>query len=135
MIHKTIQGIAAVAAILVLSTAFGRGSVPVINVVGAPIPQGPATTMESIEKAMVRAGGTLGWQMTPKGPGRMEGVINVRNKHHATVGITYDMKAYNITYLSSVNLNYSEADKTIHPNYNSWVMNLDKAIQAQARAL
>ncbi len=135
MIHKAIQGIAALAAVLVLSTAFGRSSLPVINVQGAPIPQGPATTMENIEKAMLRAGGTLGWQMTPKGRGNMEAVINVRNKHHASVGITYDLKTYNISYLSSVNLNYSEADKTIHPNYNSWVQNLDKAIQAQLRAL
>ena len=132
MIHKAIQGIAAVAAVLLL-TAFGSGA-PIRNIVNAPIPPNPAATMENIEKAMIRAGGTLGWKMTPKGPGNVEGVLDIR-KHQAIIDITYDTKTYSVTYRTSTNLDYNEANKTIHSNYNGWIQNLDRAIQANVRTL
>ena len=132
MIHKAIQGIAAVAAVLLL-TAFGAGA-PIRNIVNAPIPPNPAATMENLEKAMIRAGGALGWKMTPKGPGKIEGVLDIR-KHQAIVDISYDTKAYSVTYRTSTNLDYNEVTKTIHSNYNGWIQNLDKGIRAQVTTL
>jgi len=132
MINKAIQGIAAVAAVLLL-TAFGAGA-PIRNIVNAPIPPNPAATMENLEKAMIRAGGALGWKMTPKGPGKIEGVLDIR-KHQAIVDITYDTKAYSVTYRTSTNLDYNEVTKTIHSNYNGWIQNLDKGIRAQVTTL
>ena len=132
MIRKIFTSFAAVAVFLLL-TGFGAGA-PVRNVQSAQIPPNPAATMENIEKAIIRAGMTLGWQMNPKGPGLVEGILNLR-KHQAIVDITYDSKTFNITYKNSVNLDYRENDKTIHSNYNGWIENLEKGIRAQVTVL
>ena len=61
-------------------------------------------------------------------PGKLTGEIDVRNKHRATVEINYDKNNYSIVYVKSVGL---ESDgTTIHQNYNRWVANLEKAINA-----
>lgn len=132
MIRRLLQGFAAVAAIVLL-TGFGAGT-PIFNVVAAPIPPNPAATLENIEKAVMRAGLTLGWQMAPKGPGRVEGILNLR-RHQAIVDITFDTKSFNITYRDSTNLDYRATDKTIHSNYNGWIQNLEKGIRAQVTVL
>ena len=90
--------------------------------------------MENIEKAVLRAGLTLGWQIVPKGPGRAEGVLVLR-RHRAVVDISYDTKSFSINYKDSVNLDYRETDKTIHSNYNGWIQNLEKGIRAQVTVL
>jgi hypothetical protein len=132
MIRKTIQSVAAIAVVLLLM-GFGAGT-PIRNVIDAPIPPHPAATMENLEKAVVRAGLTLGWRMTPKGPGKVEGVLDIR-KHQAIIDVTFDTKTYSITYRDSTNLDYKPENKTIHSNYNGWIQNLDKAIRAQVSVL
>jgi hypothetical protein len=102
---------------------------PVANVRNAPINASkPNPTLDEIGKAITRAGAGLGWQMTPKAPGNMEGRLALRT-HVAVVDISYDRKSYNIVYKDSTNLDYNGTD--IHKNYNGWVQNLDKAIQVQ----
>lgn len=120
-------------ATFVFLTGFGAGA-PIRDVQSAPIPANPAATLENIEKAITRAGLTLGWQIAPKAPGQIEGVLLLR-KHKAVVDITYDTKFYNIKYKDSVNLDYRAEDKTIHSNYNGWIQNLDKGIRAQVTVL
>ena len=132
MIRRKLQGWAAVAA-FVLLTAFGAGT-PIVNIQDAAIPPQPEATLENIEKAIIRAGRTLGWQITPMGPGRAEGVLVLRT-HRAVVDITYDTKSFSINYKDSVNLSYDASDKTIHSNYNGWIRNLEKAIRAQVSVL
>lgn len=132
MNRRMFKSFAAVAVFLLL-TGFGAGA-PIYNVLSAPIPPSPAATMENIEKAVMRAGLTLGWQIAPKGPGRLEGVLKVRT-HQAVVDITYDTKSFNINYKDSVNLDYREKDRTIHSNYNGWIQNLEKGIRAQVTVL
>ena len=128
----TLQGAAAIVA-FVLLTAFGPGT-PVVNIQSAAIPPHPAATMGNIEKAIVRAGLTLGWQITPMGPGKAEGVLVLR-RHRAVVDITYDTTSFSIHYKDSVNLDYDAQEKTIHSNYNGWIRNLEKAIRAQVAVL
>jgi hypothetical protein len=123
---------AAVAAVVLLC-GFGGGT-PIYDVRAAAIPPGPAVSMEAIEKAVIRAGLQLGWQIVPKGPGQIEGVLVLRT-HRAVVDITYDTKAFNIVYKDSVNLSYDAERKTIHSNYNGWIKNLEKAIRVQASVL
>jgi hypothetical protein len=127
-----LQSCAAVAA-FVLLTAFGPGT-PIVNIQSAAIPPQPAATLENIEKAIMRAGLTLGWQITPMGPGRAEGVLVLR-RHRAVVDITYDTRSFSIAYRDSVNLDYDAQEKTIHSNYNGWIRNLEKAIRAQVSVL
>ena len=129
MNRRMFKSIVAVAFCLLL-TGFGAGT-PIYNVQSSPIPPNPAATMENIQKAIVRAGATLGWQIAPKGLGMAEGVLVLRT-HRAVVDITYDTKSFNINYKDSVNLNYNENDKTIHSNYNGWIQNLEKGIRVQA---
>lgn len=104
---------------------------PIQNVIDAPVPSasGRALSNEEIRKAIARAGATLGWQMATNTPGRVTGTLNVR-KHTAVVEIPYSSKSYSINYKSSVNLDEG-SDGTIHNNYNGWVKNLAKGIDAQ----
>jgi len=132
MNRRILKGLAAVAVFLLIA-GFGPGT-PIYNVQSAAIPPSPAVTMESIEKAIMRAGLTLGWQIAPKAPGQIEGVLVLRT-HRAIVDITHDSKAFSITYRDSVNLSYSESDRTIHSNYNGRIRNLEKAIRAQVTVL
>ena len=104
---------------------------------------------EDIKKAIIRAGGGLGWNMSVAEPGLVVGTLYLRS-HMAKVNVTYDLKKYSITYVDSTNLDYESAgaettdpdgttyvNKTeiIHKNYNGWIQNLDRAIQAQFSAL
>jgi hypothetical protein len=132
MMGRRLQSYAAVVA-FVLLTAFGAGT-PIVNIQSAAIPPNPSATLGNIEKAIVRAGLTLGWQITPMGPGKAEGVLVLR-RHRAVVEITYDTTSFSINYKDSVNLDYDAQDKTIHSNYNGWIRNLEKAIRAQVLVL
>ena len=132
MIARRLQVGAAIVAFVLLA-AFGAGT-PIVNIQSAAIPPNPSATMENIGKAILRAGQTLGWQITPMGAGKAEGVLVLR-RHRAVVDITYDTTSFSINYRDSVNLDYDAQDKTIHSNYNGWIRNLEKAIRAQVSVL
>jgi hypothetical protein len=117
---------------LAFSLAMPAHAAPVYNVEALHLPAHPLGSLENIEKAIMRAGIQLGWQIVPKGPGQIEGVLNIRG-HQAIVDIVYDLKVVSIKYKSSVNLNYRDGD--IHGNYNGWIQNLEKAIRIQATLL
>ena len=132
MFKRLIQVFTALSAFLLL-TGFGPGA-PVYNVVSSPIPQNPDATMANIQKAILRAGLTLGWQVAPKEPGKLEAVLILRT-HRAVVDITYDTKTFSITYKDSTNISYDEQRKTVHSNYNGWIQNLEKGIRIQVQTL
>ena len=112
----------AVCSLLVLS---GCRTAPVMNVVDAPVVTARST--QQVEQAIVSAGNSLGWQMLPQGPGKIQGTLNVRD-HRAIVDIEYTAKAYSIKYKdSSSNLHYD--GKSIHKNYNGWIEHLDRGIR------
>ena len=106
--------------------------------------------MEDVQKAIIRAGSGLGWNISPVEPGHATGTLYLR-KHMAKVDIRYDLKGYSITYNDSSNLNFEPAGTetsdpatgetqksttgTIHSNYNGWVQNLDNAIRVQLGTL
>jgi hypothetical protein len=115
-----------------LALAGCAGQQPINNVVNAPftLPQGKSLSMGQIQKAIVAAGTTLGWQMTPTGPGKLTGRLALRT-HVADVDIEHDTKSYSIKYRDSQNLD--ARDGMIHKNYNGWIENLDKAIRTQVQ--
>lgn len=121
--------------LLALLVVFAAGcrSNPVYNVEGAAIVTGRTNaSLDDVQKTIMRAGGSLGWVMTPAGPGEIMGTLKLR-KHVAVVTIKYNMKTYSILYKDSQNLNYD--GQSIHSNYNGWIQNLHRAIQAQLSAL
>lgn len=117
-----------IAAGIAVALLGGCRSAAVYNVQQAPVAANKAITMEDMQKAIVRAGAGLGWQMKVVQPGLIEGTLRLRS-HMAAVDIKYDTKAYSITYKDSSNLDYDGTN--IHKNYNGWIQNLDNGIRVQ----
>jgi hypothetical protein len=122
-----------VVVLLIAGLALGacRGA-PVYNVSSATMATPPAATMEQVTTAIKQAGASKGWQMIDKGPGELEGRLNLRT-HVAVVSITFDTKQFSIFYKDSADLAYDGT--TIHKNYNGWVQNLERAILVQSAAI
>ena len=110
----------------------GCRATPVLNIENAPIEIEKKHSSKDIKKAIVRAGVGLGWQMKTKKSGHIVGTLYLR-KHVAVINVMYTKKSYSITYKHSENLNYDGTN--IHKNYNSWVVNLNRQIQAQLSAI
>ncbi|WP_331649021.1 hypothetical protein [Piscinibacter sp.] len=106
---------------------------PILNVSNAPVTSasGKALTDDQVKSAIIRAGAALGWQMKEAGPGKVTATLLIR-KHTAEIEIPYSPTSYSITYKSSVNLD--EGDGQIHKNYNGWIQNLNRGINAQLSA-
>ena len=120
---------AVIVSALILVAAGCRGAVPVYNVTEAPVAASkPNPSLDDVGKAVQRAGATLGWQMKQTKPGHMLGTLNLR-KHVAVVDVNYSAQSYSVNYKDSTELDYD--GQNIHPNYNGWIQNLDKAIKAQ----
>jgi len=129
---KTARGLAVSIALVAFLAACRIA--PVYDVSNSPVPMSGNVrpSADNVQKAIVRAGTTLGWKITPVKPGQMEGRLELRD-HVAVVTIDYDATKYSITYKNSTNLNYDGTN--IHKNYNGWIQNLDKGIQTQLQNL
>lgn len=117
--------VAALAACNTLAPIQNVGSVTVSAQANKPL------TDEQVRGAIVRAGAGLGWIMKDAGPNRLNGTLLLRT-HTAEVDIPYSSASYSITYKSSTNL--QEAGGKIHRNYNGWIQNLNRGINAQLAA-
>ncbi|WP_341675566.1 hypothetical protein [Niveibacterium sp. SC-1] len=107
---------------------------PVLNVQDQLVPTrngGGELSLAEIERAIVAGAQKKGWLCRSVQPGLVEASITVRN-HSAAVQIPYSTRAYSIRYVSSSNLDYDGSQ--IHHNYNNWVLNLSRAIQAELAA-
>jgi hypothetical protein len=111
----------------------GCRSAPVYNVEDQTIVANVNNVkLDDVKKAIIRAGGSLGWQMKADKPGHMIGTLHLR-EHMAQVDISYSTKSYSITYKDSQNLKYDGTN--IHSNYNGWVQNLQRNIDVQLSTL
>ncbi|MDB5999765.1 MAG: hypothetical protein JWP52_1464 [Rhizobacter sp.] len=133
---RTLFNVAASALILIAATSANAACfrcAPIYNVADAPViaAAGKALTDDEVKAAIVRAGSALGWQIKEVGPGQLIGTLVLR-KHTAIVEIPYSSKQYSITYKSSIELD--AADGQIHKNYNGWIQNLSRGINAQLTA-
>ncbi len=79
-------------------------------------------SLSNIARAIVQAGTERGWIMQSVDRNTVRARLEVR-AHVAVVDITFTRKAYNITYVSSQNLNHRNG--RIHRNYNRWIRNLE----------
>lgn len=116
--------------VLAAVTLAGCNTAPILNVKDATVVSaaGKALSADQVKSAIVRAGVALGWQMKDAGPGKIAGSLNLRT-HIAEVDIPYSASSYSITYKSSTGL--GESGGQIHKNYNGWIQNLTKGINAQ----
>lgn len=108
-------------------------AVPIRNVSSAPVTtaSGKALTDDQVKGAIIRAGSALGWQMKEMGSGKLGATLNLR-KHEAVIEIPYSRTGYSINYKSSTGLD--ESGGNIHKNYNGWIENLTRGINAQLSA-
>jgi len=113
----------------------GCGAAAVYNVQNSPVEVKKGTSQDTIYKAIKQAGYKKGWRISKVKPGVAKAFINVRGKHQANALIEYNSESYSINYQSSSNLKYDETKNTIHKNYNSWIVNLDNAIQTELSML
>jgi uncharacterized lipoprotein YmbA len=121
------------AACVALALVACARTAPIYNVSDMPIVANkPSPSADDVRKAIIRAGGALGWQMVDQKPGLIVGTLNLR-EHQAVVDVSYTPQTYSITYRNSNNLSYDGTN--IHKNYNGWIQNLDKAIRAQLMTL
>lgn len=118
--------------VAVIFIVVGCRMAPVMNIDSKPIEISAKHSSKDVKKAIIRAGGSLGWNMKVKSEGYITGTLHLRD-HVAVVDITYDAKKYSIKYKDSQNLNYDGTN--IHTNYNGWVKNLDRNIQVQLSIL
>jgi hypothetical protein len=123
-------GAVMLAAVLVAGCA---NFAPIQNVDNAPVVSaaGKPLSQEQVREAIVRAGASLGWIIKDGGPGKLIGTLILRT-HTADVDIAYSQTNYSITYKSSANL--QESNGKIHKNYNGWITNLTRGINAQLAA-
>lgn len=98
----------------------------VVSAAGKPL------TAEQVRDSIIRAGAALGWKIRETAPGVLAGTLVLR-EHTAQVEIPYSTTSFSILYRSSINLN--EGGGEIHKNYNSWVQNLAKGVNAQTQIL
>ena len=119
----------------VLLLAVGCASTrPIVNVTDVPVvvSRGNQLSATQVRDAIMRAGGSLGWQMTATDPGLIAGRLNLR-KHAAMIDVRYNAKTYSILYKDSSNLDYQNGQ--IHKNYHGWIENLDRSIRNELAAI
>ena len=118
------------AVLAVVVAMAGCSVVPIMNVKDAVATSasGKALTKDEVRSAILRAGSTLGWQIKDESPDLLVGTIQLR-KHLAVIEIPYSANSYSIKYRSSNNLD--ESSGKIHKNYNGWIQNLTRGINAQ----
>ena len=122
------------AAVFVLLLVASCRTAPLYNVENAVITPPDGATMEDIDKAIIRAGAQLGWQISRTSPGNLVGRLPIRS-HIAIVDIRHGLEEVSITYKDSSNLNYDAEGNIIHPNYNKWVKDLQNAIFIQVSTI
>lgn len=125
MNKKNIFTLAVVAALL---TGCAR-TAPIHNV-NQPLTQ--RYTDNQMKLAIIEAGISRKWVMTPVSPGVINGRLAQRD-FVANIRITYTSQNYRIDYVSSDNLKAEGGE--IHNNYNRWIANLDQDIQLRLSAL
>lgn len=115
-------------AIIALFIFTACGVIPVYNVEPTKI-ENPKTSDATYE-AIKSAGVSLGWKIRKEQEGIAMGKLYLRS-HVAVVRINYSVSDYSITYVSSQNLKYDPETNEIHKNYNSWIKNLENAIEVR----
>ena len=98
----------------------------------------PARLGKQVIQQAISAGALAkDWRVVREMEGRTELTTTVRGKHLAHVMVLYDDSRFEIQYLDSANLHYSEkreGNRTlrgIHKNYNVWIHELAAAINGK----
>ncbi|MGB2739909.1 MAG: hypothetical protein WBC60_05060 [Cognaticolwellia sp.] len=121
--------ILAISVVLVVLTGC-KSTIPVPQYIDQPIAQSgeKASTTKDVERSIIRAAASLGWETKIKSESEVLATLNIR-KHQLVILIKHDDKNLTVDYQSSINLKYN--GKKIHRQYANWVTNLQRAIDVQ----
>ncbi|WP_431256348.1 hypothetical protein ACQ86G_16460 [Roseateles chitinivorans] len=121
-----------------VGVAQARGTVALLEPERVTVATG-ATTLdpEQMKQAIVRGGSKYEWTVAGEEPGKLRLKYNKQNKHEVEVAVSYDTTGFQIRYVGSINMKYELKNGApfIHPGYNTWVTNLNRAISTEAGAL
>jgi hypothetical protein len=102
---------------------------PIYNVMNHPIPAiARPLTDGDIARAITLAGASRGWNFVSVQPSQLRGTLD-DGKHRAVIDVYYTQTTYSIMFNSSDNLKQSGG--SIHRNYDNWIRNLERDIDAQ----
>ena len=91
----------------------------------------PGINKASLHTVLIRAAARRNWTVESDAPGEMVLKQSRQGKHEATVKIAYDEASYQLSYVSSFNLNVNAGTQRIHPTYNMWLRNLASDITSE----
>lgn len=101
---------------------------PVYNVQDQALPiHAQGLSLAEIERQIVAAGTRRGWRFEKRATGQLQGVLRERG-HYARIDVRFSTRSYSITLVESDNLLQSGGE--IHRNYNRWIHNLEREIDA-----
>jgi hypothetical protein len=104
---------------------------PILNMDGVNItstPEGAQPSLDTVQKAIIKACQDRGWVPTVKEKGVIDASLRERG-FLAEISIKFDTTQYSINYISSQNLDYSVGK--INRNYNRWISLLSSSIQRE----
>ena len=112
-----------------LLTLTGCKTIPMPDYSNQPLASygGTKNTLQDVEKSIVQAAVSLGWQTKIIEDGKISATLNIR-KHQLIVLITYDTESVSVNYVDSENLKYN--GESIHRQYANWITNLLRKINA-----
>ncbi len=86
-----------------------RLPVPVMNFENIPVSLSTDKPLsaEQVQRALVAGGANAGWEVVPKGEGRLEATYRKGDKHAVVVAIEFAPSRYSLRYVSSVNMKYA----------------------------
>lgn len=96
-----------------------------------------ASDIAAVEQAVLEGMKRLRWIPVKERDGTIRGTLHLR-RHIAVVTVTYTSTWYRIQYTDSENLRYRRGywgEETIHTNYNAWIRNLIREINARLPAM
>jgi len=118
------------------AASLARSAVPMVQLGHQEVVtfDGQPLTLDTMRKAILYGGLTRRWTAVGEQPGVLS--LQASNGgHRVVVDVAYDARSYDISYKTSVEMDYKNEDgkATIHPKYNQWVQDLSTAIRAAAR--
>ena len=115
--------------IMVVTLVGCKKTMLVHDYIDQPVPSyaQETSTTNSLEKSIVSAAMSLGWQVQVVNQGHIIAILKIRT-HRLAVDISHDDKSYSIKYKDSTNLLYD--GENIHRQYDNWIKNLINSINA-----
>lgn len=91
-----------------------------------PIAVSPKLDLAQVEKSVKQALVKREWLIISDEPGKITASYD-RREFTSRIGITYDNKQVQVSYITSTGLKYEvkkDGEKLIHKNYTAWIQNL-----------